>query len=72
MGIGRIISRGATRGFFKILVGGSKVVKLVFPLETKKQPILLKFKKSKGGLSPAPLPTPMSMTLTLTSAPALT
>ena len=60
MGLGRIFSRGATKGFIQNFSrGGPKVVKFVFShSKLQKKLFLLQFSKSKG--AKAPLPTPMS------------
>ena len=52
MGIGRIISREATRRFFKNICKGAKSGEISFsPWKLRKQqPFLLKFKKSMGGI----------------------
>jgi len=66
MGVGRIFSRGTSRGFSQIFFqGGPKVVKFGFhPSKLKKQPFLLIISKSRGVQGP-PLPTPMVRGLTI-------
>jgi len=56
MGVGRIFSRGATRGFLQIFSrGGSKVVKFVFcHSKLKNNLFLLKISKSRGIVLPCP------------------
>jgi len=64
MGVGRIFSRGTSRGFCQnFFQGGPKVVKFGFyRSKLKKQPFLANNFKIQGGLLAAPLPplpTPM-------------
>jgi len=62
MGVGRIFSRGATRGFFlNFSRVGPKVVKFDSShSKLRKQPFFLKIYKSGGARPPLlPLPTPM-------------
>jgi len=63
MGVGRIFSRSARRGFSQFFPGGPKVVKFDFyPSKLKKQPFLPIISKSWGGLAPClyiPVPMPV-------------
>jgi len=61
MGVGRIFSRWATRGFFKNFSRGAKSGEIrFFPLKTKKTTFFAKDFKIQGGLDPpVPLPTLM-------------
>jgi len=53
MGVARIFAGGGYQGFFQnFFRGGPKVVKIFFPLETKKTTFFAEILKIKGGKAP--------------------